>query len=180
VKGLREFEIPYVGLKVGVHKFSYDIDGKFFQHFEDSPIQDCKVHVRLEFEKKETFFILNFFIDGWVKTECDLCLSAFNKSIFGDFTCYIKFAEDPANLSEESEIIFITRDETVIDVSQLVYEYINLCLPMRKLGCEKIGEEPQCNKEVLKYIAKEKKEGEEKQGDEVDPRWAALKNLKKE
>jgi uncharacterized protein len=179
VKGLREFEIPYIGLRLGVHKFNYEIDGKFFQFFEESLIHDCKVRVRLEFEKKETFFVLNFFIDGWVNTECDLCCEPFNKEIFGDFTTYIKFSEDPLELSNEDEVIFISRDETVIDVSQLVYEYINLCLPMQKRGCEKPGEEPQCNKEVLKYILKNEKEAGAKKEGEEDPRWAALKNLKK-
>ena len=152
MKGLREFEIAYVGLKVGVHKFNYDVEGSFFKHFEDSPIQDCKVNVRLEFEKKETFFILNFFIDGSVKVECDRCLVPFDKSIFGDYPCFIKFAEDPANMNDEPEVIFISRDQTVLDVSQLVYEFINLCLPIQKMGCEKPGNEPQCNKEVLKFL----------------------------
>jgi len=179
VKGFREFEIPYIGLKVGVHKFNYDIDGKFFEHFEDSLIHDCQVHVRVEFDKKETFFVVNFFIDGTVKTECDRCLEPFNKAIFGDFTSYIKFAEDPSRLSDEDEVIFISRDETVIDLSQLIYEYINLCLPMQKLGCERPGEEPQCNKEVLKHIANGGHKGEQKSVDEVDPRWEALKDLKK-
>jgi len=178
VKGLREFEIPFVGLKLGVHKFNYEIDGKFFSHFKDSPIEDCKVRTRLEFEKKETFFILNFFIDGKVKTECDRCLEPFNKEIFGDYTCYVKFSEDPAIEGEDSEVLYIGREETILDVSQLVYEYINLCLPMQRLGCEKPGEEPQCNKEVLKYIASENGKGKGKSEDEIDPRWAALKKLK--
>ena len=178
MKGLREFEIPFVGLKIGVHQFNYEIDGKFFDHFEDSPIHDCKVKVRLEFEKKETFFILVFFIDGAVKVECDRCLEPFNKNIFGDFTCYVKFSEEADQMSDEDEVLFISRDETILDVSQLVYEYINLCLPMQKLGCEKPGEEPQCNKEVLKHIAGGNSAGQ-KEKDEIDPRWAALKNIKK-
>ncbi len=174
MKGLREFEIPYVGLKVGIHKFEYDIDGKFFQHFEDAPIHDCKVKVKLEFEKKETFFILNFYIDGAVRTECDRCLVPFDKEIFGDYTCYIKFSENAASLADEDEVIFISRDETIIDVSQLIYEYIVLCLPMQRWGCKKPGEEPQCNKEVLKYL-----DGQKKADDgEIDPRWAALKKIK--
>ena len=180
MKGLREFEIPYVGLRVGVHNFDYEIDSKFFEHFEESPIKDCKLHVKLEFEKKETFFVLNFFIYGLVKTECDRCLEPFNKSIFGDFTLYIKFSEDPLQLSDEDEVLFISRDETIIDVAQLVYEYINLCLPIRKLGCEKPGEEPQCNKEVLKFILDSENERRDKKEGDVDPRWAALKNLKKD
>lgn len=176
MKGLREFEIPYVGLKVGVHKFSFDIDGKFFDHFKDSPVHDCKVKVNLEFEKKETFFILNFFVDGSVKVECDRCLIVFDKQIFGDYICYVKFAEEPEKENDEPDVLFIGREQTVIDLSQLIYEYINLCLPIQKLGCESPGNEPQCNKEVLKYLKPEN--GETKDKEEVDPRWAALKNLK--
>ncbi|MFN8300589.1 MAG: DUF177 domain-containing protein [Chitinophagales bacterium] len=178
MKGLREFEIPYVGLKIGVHKFEYDIDGNFFRHFDDAPIHDCKVRVKLEFEKKETFFILNFFIDGSVSTECDRCTAPFNKEIFGDYTCFVKFSDKAAELVDEDEVLFISRDETIIDVSQLVYEYILLCLPMQRLGCKEPGKEPQCNKEVLKYLVKEGETKAEKT--EEDPRWAALKNLKKD
>ncbi|MES2622675.1 MAG: DUF177 domain-containing protein [Bacteroidota bacterium] len=176
MKGLREFEIPYVGLKIGIHKFSFDIDGKFFDYFKDSPIQDCNVKVNLEFEKKETFFILNFFIDGSVKVECDRCLITFDKPIFGDYVCYVKFAEEPEKENDEPDVLFIGREQTVIDLSQLLYEYVNLCLPMQKLGCESPGNEPQCNKEVLKYLTPGN--GESKKEEEVDPRWAALKNLK--
>lgn len=175
MKGLREFEIPYVGFKVGIHQFTFDVDRKFFDFFKDSPIQDCAVKVRLEFEKRETFFILNFFIDGSVCVECDRCLIPFDKNIFGDYTCYVKFAEDLSKVSDEPDVMFISREQTIIDVSQLVYEYIILCLPMQRLGCESPGEEPQCNKEVLKYLLKQ----EEKEVEEVDPRWAALKKLKR-
>ena len=174
MKGLREFEIPYVGLKIGVHQFNFDIDGKFFDYFKDSPIHDCKVRVRTEFEKKETFFVLNFFIDGSVKVECDRCLIVFDKGIFGDYTCYVKFAEDAAKENDEPDVMFIGREQTVIDLSQLIYEYINLCLPMQKVGCENPGQEPQCNKEVLKFLTNKK----EKETNEEDPRWAALKDLK--
>ncbi len=174
MKGLREFEIPYVGLKLGVHKFEFDIDAKFFAHFEESLIKDCKVKVKLDFEKKETFFILNFFIDGTINVECDRCLIPFDKGIFGDYVCYIKFAEDPAKMNDEPDVMYIGREQTVIDLSQLIYEYVNLCLPIQKMGCEKPGQEPQCNKEVLKYLIAE----ESKKTDEEDPRWAALKNLK--
>ncbi len=174
VKGLREFEIAYVGLKLGVHKFDFDIDERFFKHFEESLIKDCKVKVRLEFEKKETFFILSFFIDGTVKVECDRCLAPFDKGIFGDYVAYMKFAEDPSKMNDEPDVIYISRDQTVIDLSQLIYEYVNLCLPIQKLGCEMPGLEPQCNQETLKYLDKSDK----KETNEEDPRWAALKNLK--
>ncbi|MCW5907914.1 MAG: DUF177 domain-containing protein [Chitinophagales bacterium] len=177
MKGLREFEIPYVGLKVGIHKFEYDIDGTFFSHFEDSPISDCRVHVRLEFEKKETFFILRFFIDGTVNVECDRCLEPFDKSIFGDFTCYVKFAENPKAMQDD-EVLYISRDQSVIDVSHLVYEYVNLCLPMQRIHPKKENGEDGCNPEVLKFLRKGNTTDKQEKTEEPDPRWEALKNIK--
>jgi uncharacterized metal-binding protein YceD (DUF177 family) len=177
VKGLREFEIAYIGLKVGVHTFNFDIGKDFFKHFEESPIHDCNARVRLEFEKKETFFILNFFIDGTVRVECDRCLEPFDKEIFGDYTLYIKFtSESTEQMQGDDEVMYISRDESIIDVSHLVYEYICLCLPMQLVHPKKANGEEGCNPEVLKYLSK----GEEAKEDnkETDPRWSGLDKLK--
>lgn len=180
MKGLREFEIPYVGLKLGAHRFDYDIDGNFFKHFEDSLIKDCKVHVKLEFEKKETFFILKFYIDGTVKVECDRCLEPFDKEIFGDYTLYVKFAENPDEMGNDDEVMYIAREESIIDVSQLVYEYINLCLPMQLIHPKKPNGEEGCNPDVLKYLKENKEKAAKPIDGEIDPRWDALSKLKKQ
>lgn len=176
MKGLREFQIPFVGLKIGVHEFLYELDKKFFEHFQDSPISDCAVKVKLEFDKKETLFVLNFFIDGNVSVECDRCLAPYQKEIFGDFTCYVKFAENPEEIPEDDEIIFIKRDESIINIAQLVYEYVVLCLPIQKIPCKEPGKDERCNQEVLKYL----NPNEENQNvPTIDPRWEALKKLNK-
>lgn len=178
MKGLREFEIPFVGLKPGVHVYNYEVDKRFFGYFEESLISDCNVNVKLEFDKKETFFVLKFYIDGNVRTECDRCLEPFNKEIFGDYVCYVKFAEDPSKMADEDEVLYIGREETILDIAQLVYEYINLCLPMQRLGCNNPGLEPQCNKEVLNFLDNQNKKASSTNEGEIDPRWAALKKLK--
>ena len=177
MKGLREYEIPFVGLKIGVHTFNYEINGKFFSHFEDSPISECDVNVRLEFDKKETLFILNFFIDGEVAVECDRCLAPFRKEIFGDFVCYVKFTDNPDEIPSDDEILYISRDESHIDVSQLIYEYINICLPIQRIGCKEPGKDPKCNLEVLKFLLEQPKP--EVKEEKPDPRWDALKKLNK-
>ena len=175
VKNLREFQIPYVGLKVGVHQFEYQIDSGFFKHFEDSPISDCNVKVRLEFEKAETLFTLMFFIDGTVNAACDTCLEPFDKEIFGDFKCLVKYSDELSKGSnDDDEIIYIARDASHIDVAHLIYEYICLCLPMQLLGCKEPGTDPRCNQEVIKRLKKDVK----KENDEVDPRWELLNKLK--
>jgi uncharacterized protein len=176
VKKLKEFQIPYVGLKLGIHQFEYQIDDQFFKHFEDSPISECKVKVRVEFEKKETLFILNFFIDGTVHVACDTCLEIFDKEIFGDFQCLVKFSEELAKgQNDDDEIIYISRDEPYIYLGQLIYEYIILCLPMHIVGCKEPGTDPRCNQEVIKHLLKK---NEDKETGEIDPRWTELNKLK--
>ena len=174
VKNLKEFLIPYVGLKLGFHRFEYLIEGSFFALFPDAPITECSVKVTLELEKKETFFLLQFFIDGKVKTACDRCLEAFHKEIFGDYQCLIKFSDELSKgTNDDDEIQYITREDDYIDIAPLIYDYIILCLPMQLLGCKEAGEEPQCNQEVLKFL-----KTQEADSDNPDPRWEGLNKLK--
>lgn len=176
VKNLREFLIPYVGLKVGIHRFEYQITGDFFSFFPDSLISECSVNVKLELEKKETFFMLNFFIDGAVRAACDLCLEPFNKEIFGDYQCLVKFSEELAKgANDDDEIVYISRESDFIDVAPLIYDYINVCIPIQLWGCNDPGKEPQCNQTVLKHLNNEEGKGK----NDADPRWEGLKDFNK-
>ena len=75
---------------------------------------------------------------------------------------YQIFRRSRIRLSDEDEVIFISREETIIDVRNWFTNTLTFVCPCSKLGCEKPGEEPQCNKEVLKYIARQQKEASEK------------------
>ncbi len=174
MKHLRQYSISHVGLKIGIHQFHYEIDSRFFKEFEGSLIDECKVNVKLELEKKETLFILNFFIDGTVKVICDRCSEAFDKEIFGDYQCLVKYKDERnPDLEDTDELLFIAREDAHIDVSGLIYDYINLSLPMQKIHPHKSDGKSGCNPEVLKYLrVKEVKEESE------DPRWEALKKFK--
>jgi uncharacterized metal-binding protein YceD (DUF177 family) len=174
VKNLRHYSISHVGLKIGIHHFQYDIDSRFFKEFEGALIDECNVKVKLELEKKETLFILNFFIDGIVKVICDRCSEPFDKNIFADYQCLVKYREerDPA-IEDTDEIIFISREDPFIDVSQLIYDYINLSLPMQKIHPDLADGTSGCNPEIIKYL-NVRVEEEIK----ADPRWEALKKFK--
>lgn len=177
MKALREYQIPYVGLKIGIHEFNYQIDRKFFEAFEGSLISDCHVNVKLELEKKETLFILNFFIDGTVNVVCDRCTENFDKKIFGDYQCIVKFKDARADVvNDDDELILISREDNFIETADLIYDYINLSLPMQLIHPDKEDGTPSCNPEVLKYLTA----SEGTTSEEEDPRWAALKKFKNE
>ena len=60
----REFEIAFVGLKPGVHEYSYSISEKFFEAFQQQDFRHCKANVKLLLDKKSSFMLLKFEIGG--------------------------------------------------------------------------------------------------------------------
>lgn len=170
-KDLHEYLIPFVGMQKQVYQFEYSINESFLKHFEDTNIEKCDVEVKLEFDKKETFFLLNFYIDGSVQVPCDSCAEDFNQEIFGDYEVAIKFGNEDNQEIEEEDVVYISKADDFIDVSNLIYEFIILSIPLRCVHPENKDGENECNEEVLQKLNTKKEES-------ADPRWAALEKLK--
>ena len=65
-------------------------------------------------------------------------------------------------------------NESSLDLTPFVYEYVTLEKPMRCVHGETEGNTQFCNKEVIEILEKPIEEVEK----ETDSRWDALKNLK--
>ncbi|MDZ7742668.1 MAG: DUF177 domain-containing protein [Bacteroidota bacterium] len=83
---------------------------------------------------------------------------------------YIKFGDE--EYEETDEVYVISQREYEIDVSQFIYEFINLSLPYRKIHPLDENGNEQCDPEVLQKLEDYKRESS------TDPRWDALKKLK--
>ena len=46
MKAMKEFIIPFVGLKLGKHHFEYKIEQPFFDHFEYDDFKNALVELR--------------------------------------------------------------------------------------------------------------------------------------
>lgn len=177
MKALKQFSIPFTGLKLGKHQFDFDIDKSFFDAFEYSLVKDGALKVTLELDKQETMLILHFHIFGTMQLNCDKCLAEFSQSIDVKERQIVKFAEDALE-SDDLEIIVLERKESELDVSEMVYEFINVSVPYIN-NCEEAGNNQQCDPEMiatLEKLASGNTEVEEEKTD--DPRWEALKKLK--
>jgi uncharacterized metal-binding protein YceD (DUF177 family) len=175
LKTLRQYDIPFVGLKAGKHRFSFEIDDTFFASFEGAPVTGSEVKVDIDFDKKTDFFILDFYISGFINAECDRCANTYKQELLDEFRIYVKF--DDRNLdieSDDEDVILISRGETYFDVSQLIYEFVLLSMPMQKICAEKRNTSESCNTELNKFL---KTEDDKK---EIDQRWSALEKLKKQ
>lgn len=163
------FEIPFVGLKIGVHEFEFDVDDKFFESLPYSLIEKGSLKVWLSLEKKETMLIASFDIDGTVKMECSRCNEQMDVEVYGDIEIIYKFGNEEV---EDENLIVISPDSYEIDVTQPIYELIVVSLPSRP-----VHEEGDCDEEMVKLIEKFQSKPKDNNDNDSDPRWSALKNL---
>ena len=106
--------------------------------------------------------VLDFNYEGWVRLMCHRCLEEFDFPLVGDNRLLVKWG---THTEEESdEIITIASGESELDVSQYIYEYINLTIPLRTVHPDDADGNNTCDTETLrildKHLLKEKEEKE--------------------
>lgn len=173
---LRHYEIAFVGLKEGINQFTFFIDDSFFALFEGSLVKTGKLEVTLDFDKGRSFFRLKFMISGWVKLVCDRCEADINYPIDEDYDIVVKFDSHADADKDDSmaDVIYIERTASHIDVSQLIYEFINLSIPLNRINCDNLKTEKPCNKDILNRLMPH----ELKELPTKDPRWDNLSKIK--
>jgi uncharacterized metal-binding protein YceD (DUF177 family) len=146
----RTFKIPFVQLSSGSHNYDFLVDEEFFREREGGLIEKGNVHVLLDFKKAENLFELNFNWDGYLVVNCDNCLDEIKYPVKGSNTIEVKVQSQPAE--DEPDLIYITPQEQELWVDQLIYDFLMLDLPMRKL-CENSLKEPkQCNESITSFL----------------------------
>jgi len=174
----REYEIAFVGLKPGVHEYSYAITDKFFEPFQQQDFKNCQAQVKLSLDKKTGFMLLRFEIGGSLEVTCDRCNNPLPFELWDEFNVTVKMVEEPELMNDQEDdpdVYYIGRGESHIDVANWIYEFINLSIPMQKICQYEKMDGPHCNPKVLDMLKKlETKEPEKKD----NPIWKGLEKFK--
>src|SRR5258706_16158999 len=88
-----DFEIAFVGLNPGIHKYEYEITDKFFEAFQQQDFFNCKASVRLELDKKQGFMLLKFEMGGSLEVTCDRCNNNLPLELWDEFNITVKMLE---------------------------------------------------------------------------------------
>ena len=175
MKALKEFTIPFVGLKEGEHNFEFEIDNTFFQNFEFEEFNEANVKASLKLLKKSTLLELYFNADGLVNINCDLTNEPYNQSINDDFKLVVKFGTEYNDDNEE--ILILPHGEYELNVAQYIYELVVLAVPAKRVhpGVE----DGTLKSDVLSKLEELSPKGDntEKSSEDNDPRWNNLKKL---
>ena len=171
----KEYVIPFVGLKLGKHKFEYQIDNAFFEIFDYNEFQNSDIRVNVVFDKKSNLFEIDFKHKGTVNVPCDLTGEDFDLPIKGKLKLIVRFGDTFNNDNEE--LLILPHGEFEMDIAQYIYEMIVLSIPQRRVHPGvKDGSLKTEALTKLKELAIEEKKKEEKE-ENTDPRWDKLKDL---
>jgi uncharacterized metal-binding protein YceD (DUF177 family) len=174
----REFEIAFVGLKPGVHEYSYSIDDKFFEAFQQQDFRNCKANIKLLLDKKSSFMLLKFEVGGTLEVTCDRCNNNLPLELWDEFNITVKIVEEPELMNgqeEDPDMYYIAQGDSHIDVANWIYEFISLSLPMQKTCQYETMDGPYCNGAALDLL--KKMEPEENIVKE-NPIWKGLEKFK--
>ncbi|MFK7832231.1 MAG: DUF177 domain-containing protein [Winogradskyella sp.] len=175
MKALKDYIIPFVGLKVGEHHFDFQIDNTFLTHFEYDEFNAVDVNIDLKFEKKSTLLELYFSATGIINLNCDITNEPYNQSIKDDFKLVVKFGNEYNDDNED--ILIVPHGEYEINVAQYIYELIILAVPIKRIhpGIEDGTLQSDILSKLEELSPSEDHKTESSEG--IDPRWNNLKKL---
>lgn len=128
---LQPFVVDLCEIGSGVKSFSAITDKQFFESFGNPEILDANVNVEYTIHNKGVSVDVTCRMVGSVTVPCDLCLEPLEIGVETGFS--------------ES----YTPEGGELDLSQDVYDFVIISLPLRRAH-----EEGECNEETTKFLSK--------------------------
>ncbi|HXB39898.1 MAG TPA: DUF177 domain-containing protein [Bacteroidia bacterium] len=168
----KQFIIRLNGLTIGNHLYEFEVTDSFFESRNYCETDGAHVVVKLELVKQNSLTQLNFMLAGTLNVACDRCTKPYPIEIDATEQMFVKHGNPDEEHPEN--VLVLAHDETELDISQPLYEFISLALPARRVPCE---EDPafKCDEETLKKLNEvSTDEPEQNPGDSI---WDKLKNI---
>lgn len=182
VKASNKYNIDIFRLNEGVHHYQFTIDDDFFALHEQDLVQKGDALLELTLNRSSTMMQLKFEVKGSVELVCDRSLRTYEHEIDFEENLVVKFGEEYLEASED--VLIIPEGSQKLDISTFLFEYIALSLPMKKLHPDyQDGEDDWDEAEgklVYSSASSEIEEDKPLEEEKIDPRWSALKKLKKD
>ncbi len=169
---LKEFDIEIFSLGYGSHSYQYSIENSFWSHFDYGLISKSTAKVNLTLEKSETLVKVDLQIKGILQLVCDRSLEEFDHPFEVEKALVFKYGIEEGELG--ADIYIINPSTSVINISQHLYEFIGLQVPIKKLH-PRFQEAIDREQDEMVYRDKEGSDGVLRS---TDPRWESLKKLR--
>lgn len=177
MKELREFTIQFIGLKSGEHQFNYQIDNRFFEHFEFEDFNNANIQVEVVLDKKTTMLEFAISIDGFVNVNCDITNEPYDQKVEGKYEFIVKFGD--AYNDNNEELLILPHGSHEVNIQQYIYETIVLNVPVRRIhpGIEDGSLKSDIIEKLEELRPKQAEDKSSSDEETTDPRWDQLKKL---
>ena len=166
----KDFTVQFGSLKEGFHDFKYQLNDEFFALIDQDLIRKGEVSVLLNLERSERHMSCNFTLEGWVQKICDVCLSELQYPVKSVQNLHIKITDK--EIEEEPELISVDSNAYELDLTNHLFDYVALSLPM-KLECKDALNREECDEKVLEMLAN----SEDATDNSNHPEWQKLKEI---
>ncbi|NGX82790.1 DUF177 domain-containing protein [Aequorivita sp. KMM 9714] len=177
MKELKEFTIPFVGLKLGKHQFNFELNKAFFEHFEYDEFNNAAINLNVLLDKTSTLLEFTLIYDGSVNVACDITNELYDQEISGSYKFVVKFGEEYND--ENEDLLIIPHGSYEVNIQQFIYESIVLAMPSRKIhpGVEDGTLKSDILDKLEELSPKAIDEESVVEDENTDPRWDSLKKL---
>jgi len=165
------YGIPISGLKEGRHLIDFEIGKEFFEQFEDSEVKEGSLIANIEMDKRSSHMDLLIRITGNIRICCDRCLEMYLQPVSCENRLIVKFGKSMED--DDPDIISVPIGEHELDLSQQLFEFIYLALPIKRIHPNDSNGNYTCDPEMLEKLSEHIVE----EGNNNDPRWDDLKKL---
>jgi uncharacterized metal-binding protein YceD (DUF177 family) len=162
---LKEYQIPFLGLKPGKHEYEYVLNHAFFDQFESSDIQQSDIQALIVLEKQSTMILIDFNLDGEILVSCDRCGEPMAQILHTQQRLVVKFGEETDDSMDD--MLILGPAEFQIDLSRYLFEFAQLSMPAKNVHVSQLD----CNQDTLAALEKHSI------AEAPATTWAALKDL---
>jgi len=168
-----QFSIPIKDNERGIRAFDFYIDNDFFKFFDNNEIQASDISVSAVSEKNLNDILLRIEIRGNVNVKCDRCLEYFDMPLRFDKNFIIQRGLETNQQSDD--ILKISEDAKELNIGKLLYDYIILSFPIKKVHPDDENGNNLCNSDIIDFLEDNESELEKNRTDNI---WNKLKKLK--
>ncbi|MDE7126542.1 MAG: YceD family protein [Bacteroidales bacterium] len=166
------FIIPLNSLAQGHTEFTWSVGKEFFQEFGNTEIIDANLTATADAEKSGQYLGIDCTITGYITVPCDRCLGDLECPIDVTVRLSIKYGTPSEDMNDgEREVICLPAHDTDLDMSQTIYDYACLSLPIQRVHAD--GE---CDEEIISRLGIQQPAGSLQASEENNP-FASLKGI---
>lgn len=154
-------------------ELEFALEESFFATRQNNDWNGGEIRAVVNTIKETGVITMEFNLRGYLHVMCDRCLEYYPQVIDSTQKLFVKFGEEDMEMDEN--IIVISREEHLLDISPFLEEFLILALPLKKVHANNEDGSSGCDKKMIEKLEKHLV----KDIDAVaDPRWDELKKLK--